>query len=145
MSIAWSDFDQFKGIEDKYLPVFGQGETMATQIVTAVCKLVYKWFNDGDVYDNTHYLEGWANDLSDYANWLNENIDNRIVRDILFAGAYAKTDDKYEEHLYSLCEMVMNEGFLQEYAGKAAVGSIYDCSGEYSYRDYSYNSEEEDW
>ena len=117
---------------------------MASQIVTAVNKLVYKWYNDGDVYDNTHYLEGWANDLSDYANWLSENIDNRIVRDILFAGAYAKTGDDYEEHLFSLCEIVMDEAFLEEYAGKAKAGSIYDCSGEYSYRDYSFYGDGDD-
>ena len=42
---------------------------MASQLVTAVNKLVYKWYNDGDVYDNIHSLDNWANDLSSYANW----------------------------------------------------------------------------
>ena len=73
MSVDWSYFDKFDGIIDKYLPTKGEGETKATQIVTAINKLIYKWYNDGDVFDNTYHLEGWANDLSDYANWLYEN------------------------------------------------------------------------
>lgn len=39
-----------------YLPDRGEGKTKATQIVTAVNKLIYKWFNDGDVYDNTYHM-----------------------------------------------------------------------------------------
>ena len=69
-SVDWDYFDKFEPIINKYMPDRGEGETMASQIVTAVNKLVYKWYNDGDVYDNTYILEGWANDLSDYANWL---------------------------------------------------------------------------
>ena len=72
MSIQWDDFDKFSEISDKFLPVSGEGNTVATQIVTAVSKIVYKWFNDGDVYDTAHYLTGWYNDLSSYANWLYE-------------------------------------------------------------------------
>lgn len=67
-SVSWSYFRRFDEIIDKYLPASGEGENMASQIVTAVNKLIYKWYNDGDVYDNTGYLEGWANDISDYAN-----------------------------------------------------------------------------
>ena len=70
MAVDWGYYDKFDGINDKYLPVYSEGETKATQIVTAVNKLVYKYYNDGDVFDNTRYLSGWANDLSDYANWL---------------------------------------------------------------------------
>ena len=70
MAVDWGYYDKFDGLMDKYLPMHGEGETKATQIVTAVNKLVYKWYNDGDVFDNTLHLEGWANDLSDYANWL---------------------------------------------------------------------------
>ena len=54
----WSYFDKFETINDRYLPSQGEGETKATQVVTAVTKLVYKWYNDGDVYDNTYALEG---------------------------------------------------------------------------------------
>ena len=59
---------------EKYLPPRGDGDNQATQAVTALCKLTYKWFNDGDVYDNHYYLQGWANDISGSANWLYNNI-----------------------------------------------------------------------
>ena len=41
---------------DKYLPDEGEGKTMATQAVTAMCKIVYRWYNDGDVFDNTYFI-----------------------------------------------------------------------------------------
>ena len=40
MSVKWSYFNKFEALEDKYLPIKGEGETKATQIVTSVCKLV---------------------------------------------------------------------------------------------------------
>lgn len=69
-SVDWSYFNKFDRANDEYLPSTGEGDTMATQVCTAVTKLVYKWYNDGDVFDNSYGLEGWANDLSSYANWL---------------------------------------------------------------------------
>ena len=75
MSVDWGYFDKFEWADEKYLPCRGEGETKATQIVTAINKLVYKWYNDGDVFDNTHYLVGWWNNLSSYANWLEHHTD----------------------------------------------------------------------
>ena len=68
--VDWEYFDKYGDMLDKYMPDRGQGDTMASQIVTAVHKLIFKWYNDGDVFDNTHYMEGWMNNLSSYANWL---------------------------------------------------------------------------
>ena len=74
--VDWDYYDRFNELNDKYLPSQGEGETEATQAITAINKLVYKWYNDGDVYDNVNSgLSGWANDLSSYANWLHKNID----------------------------------------------------------------------
>ena len=53
---SWSAFDEFDGICDQYLPSRGEGDTMAEQIVTAINKLIYRWFNDGDVYDNSYTI-----------------------------------------------------------------------------------------
>ena len=70
MAVDWSYFNQYEELINVYMPIQGEGDTMATQAVTAVNKLIYKWYNDGDVYDNTYQMNGWANDLSSYANWL---------------------------------------------------------------------------
>lgn len=34
--VNWNYFDKFKGVKERYLPDRGEGETKATQIVTAV-------------------------------------------------------------------------------------------------------------
>lgn len=42
MRVDWDYFNKFNNISKKYLPDIGQGETKATQIVTAVSRLVYR-------------------------------------------------------------------------------------------------------
>ena len=96
MAVVWSYYDKFDPLFDKYLPERGEGETKATQIVTAVCKLVYKWYNDGDVFDNSYVLEGWANDLSDYANWLWEHTE---ANEILEKVSICYNNSEYEDLL----------------------------------------------
>ena len=137
MARDWGEFDQFKNI-DAYLPVRGEGETMATQIATAVCKLIYKWYNDGDVYDNTAYLEGWANDLSSYANWLAEYVPE--TRSLLKTVFEARDGGEYEEILFALCEITDKEEFLTEMNKAEKRGSVYKCDGPFRFVEY----EEED-
>ena len=141
MSVDWSYYDKFDGINEKYLPIKGEGETRATQIVTAVNKLVYKWYNDGDVFDNTFAMEGWANDLSDYANWLYENTKNawKILNKI--SACYS--DGEYEELLKELADEMLNEEFLAEQNKEEKVGTIYDCDGKFEYKEQSDEDEEE--
>lgn len=138
MSVSWNYFNKFDPIEDEYLPASGQGNTMATQIVTAVCKLVYKWYNDGDVFDNTRYLSGWANDLSSYANWLWKNTD---ASDILTDVFSARNDGEYEDILKEVADMLMNEEYLKDFKDKDVVGSIYDCDGPFKFEEYSEDDE----
>ena len=66
--------DKFNALIEEYMPWRGEGDTKASQVATAVNKLIYKWWNDGDVFDNVHSgMDGWVNDLSSYANWLEKN------------------------------------------------------------------------
>ena len=71
--ITWERFFQIE------LNIYQKVEKSLAQAVTAVSKLVYKWFNDGDVYDNRFALPGWANDLSSYANWIEKYIPNTFT------------------------------------------------------------------
>lgn len=129
----WGDFDKFTA-DAKYLPMRGEGETKATQISTALNKLVYKWFNDGDVYDNTYNLEGWWNDISDFANWLYENTTD-TAKEILDRIKYIETEDAYEHLLYDLCTELSNEKYLAEQDKHPKVGSVYSCCGHFEYVD----------
>ena len=131
--VNWGFFDKFQNIIDKYMPSNGEGETKASQVVTAVNKLIYKWYNDGDVFDNTHHLKGWWNDLSSYANWLYKNVFES--KHILTTIEEAETDAHYEYILKELAEKFLNEEFLQPLSEQEKVGTIYDCKGKFKYID----------
>ncbi len=142
MAVDWGYYDKFDALTDKYLPSYGEGETKATQIVTAVSKLIYKYYNDGDVFDNTHHLEGWANDLSSYANWLYEHTKNawKILNKI----SVCYTNEIYEDLLKELADELLNEEYLAEQSKEEKVGTIYDCDGKFKYEEPEYE-DEEDW
>ena len=131
MATDWGYFDKFETLIDKYMPMRGEGETMASQIVTAVNKLIYKWYNDGDVFDNTHHLEGWANDLSDYANWLYEN--TKDAWKILNKIADCINEGEYEDLLQELADKLLNEEYLAEQSKLEKVGTIYNCDGKFKF------------
>lgn len=145
--VEWSYFDKFKEIDDKYLPDFGEGDNMATQIVTATAKLVYRWYNDGDVYDNTGALNGWCNDLSSYANWLADHA--KGCKAILDRVYEATCDGDYEDILKDLVDLTNTEEFLKDYVTEAKEGSIYECEGDYKFVDYDdeddFYDDEEDY
>ena len=138
----WDDFDKFEDVINKYMPSSGEGETLASQTVTAVNKLVYKFFNDGDVFDNTYVLEGWWNDLSSYANWLAIHVN--FTKPILDRIKYCRCCDDYAELLYDLCTVCLDEVRLRFFDAVEKAGSIYDCGGEYKFIDRSYEEEYED-
>lgn len=144
MSVDWAYFDKFSDLTDKYLPPKGEGNTMATQIVTAVCKLVYKWYNDGDVFDNTYELSGWCNDLSSYANWLDIYTEDAgeilsLIKTIKF-----DCDAQYEELLKKLADKLLNAEYLAEQDKMECVGSVYSCDGQFRFDDEQ-EEDEEDW
>ena len=93
------------------------------------------------MYDTTHYLTGWCNDLSSYANWLYEyapytqKILNRI-RDIT-------TEEEYTKLLYDLCELTLDKEYLSEFENEERVGTIYNCDGPFEYEE-NYDNDDDD-
>lgn len=144
-NVDWDYYDRFKTIVDKYMPGRGEGETIASQMVTAINKLIYKWYNDGDVFDNTYGLEGWANDLSSYANWLYYHID--ATKDILSWIKEIATESEYEDLLKELADKCLNDSFIEEngYDKQPKEGSIYNEDGPFEYRYYDEDEEDDDW
>jgi hypothetical protein len=139
-TVEWSYFDKFEEITDKYLPREGEGETKATQLVTAITKLVYKWYNDGDVYDNRYSMDGWCNDLSSYANWIYNNY--LASQPILDRICDIYSESQYEHILKDLADEFFNIDFLNEENKKKAYGSIYTEKGCFEFCDYD---EEDEW
>lgn len=135
-------FDKYNKVIDQHMPRTGEGDTKASQVCTAVNKLIYKWFNDGDVYDNNYYLQGWANDISSYANWLAKYVTG--AKDILEKIYDARNDDAYEAILLALAEHCLSEGYLDEVKQEKTIGTIYDCDGPFSFSNLE-EEEEEEW
>lgn len=142
--VDWNYYNKFEDIMKKYLSDSGEGETLASQTVTAINKLIYKWYNDGDVYDNTYNIEGWVNDLSSYANWLYKNI--KGAKDILNKISYILIDDEYEMLLKELADNYLNKDFLDLLNDKSKTGSIYECDGPFEFLEEQYeDDEDEEW
>lgn len=140
--VDWGYYDRFKEINDKYLPVEGEGETLAEQIVTAVNKLVYKWYNDGDVYDNVNSgMYSYGNDLSSYANWLDKYCKpaSRVLDSIFDCNG---NSDTYEDILKVLANWCLNEKYLESME-TPKQGSIYDCDGKFEFEENWYDDDEE--
>lgn len=129
-------------INDKYLLSRGEGDNMATQIITAINKLIYKWYNDGDVFDNTYYLNGWWNDISSYANWLAKYVDGAF--EILNRIKIITSESEYEFLLKDLYDKFFDEKLLANYEQREKVGSVYKCKGEFVYEEYN-DEEDDEW
>ena len=142
MGRDWEEFYKFADVIDTYMPAIGEGDSKASQICTAVNKLVYKWYNDGDVFDNTKHLDGWMNDLSSYANWLYKNTDVE-TKEILLGVYECYDDDDYEELLYALCEHLIDVEKLMAVEEIPVVGSIYKADGMFKFIERE--DEEDDW
>lgn len=150
-SVSWDYFSkpEFKKILNEYLPDYGEGHTMANQIATAVNRLVYRWYNDGDVYDNHWYgmnYYDFTNDLSDVGNWLSKNV--KDVRGTLLAVHGCDSESDYEDILKNIADTLLNDSVMSRYSDRAAVGSIYNCNGPFSveedYEDRDYEDENYD-
>ena len=139
--VDWDYYDRFESLIGQYMPLRGEGETMASQAVTAINKLVYKWYNDGDVFDNTSVLQGWCNDLSTYANWLWKYMPGMkilsAIRDIT-------TDEEYELLLQQAANSILSESFLSQWADRPKKDSIYDCKGPFKFVEHWVDDEEEE-
>lgn len=134
------NWDKFYAVNEKWLPSYGEGDNMATQIATAVNKLIFKWLNDGDVFDNTYFLAGWANDLSSYANWLYHYAGAVClleIRDI-------DSEEGYTQLLAKLAETYLVPSILTTYEGKPAIGSVYSCEGPFEYREKEEDEDEDE-
>ena len=111
-------------LTNKYLPEDGQGESKASQLVTAANKIIYGWYNNGDT------ISGNGNDLTSYANWIDKYIKEPEIRKIL-KDDYIDYNDTYylSEIILPLIKFVFREDFLEGLAVQEAEGDIYECNG----------------
>lgn len=135
-SLSWDDFStpESDRISDKYLPESGQGDTMMSQAVTAASKIIYRWFNDGDIFATANEWcasNAFGNDLSSYANWLDQHIPETSKNLARIEDVYS--DNDYTQLLYDLMKAVFTDEMAKKYAGKEKTGDIYSCKGDYKF------------
>lgn len=137
-----TDVDNAINILEDYLPNQGEGNTLASQIATAVNRLMYKWYNDGDVYDNTswYWVDGF-NNVSSYANWLYKYVpETRKILDRVFRISDTK---EYEDILDDLLLAVSDAEDLENWHKQRKKGTIYDCDGPYHFEELDIDEEDE--
>lgn len=142
-SMSWTD--KYDDVIDTYMPDMGEGDTRASQTATAMNKLMYKWYNDGDVFDN-HWKDGLFlggfNDLSSYANWLYKYGPKRLR--FMMQGVHScESDSDYEELLEMMAAECLDESYLEYMSQEDRVGSIYNCNGPFEFEE-SYDDDEDD-
>lgn len=145
-AVNWDYFDRYSLVIDKYMPMQGEGESKASQVATAVNKLIYKWYNDGDVYDNVNSaLSGWVNDLSSYANWLYKYYSERCG-DILMGIADCYIEMDYTHLLKDLADAMLSDlDWLNSQSKMPKEGTIYECEGPFEFSDSVDEEDEEEW
>ena len=128
-----SRFEKFNKVLDIYMPDQGEGESLASQIATAVAKIVYRWFNDGDTVSSKWMVQSGTDEggMSQFANWLYINIaDSRpMFRNWLDKfDNESVTDAEYENFLYDMCKNLLDPDFLDGYSTEPKYDSIYNAS-----------------
>lgn len=130
MALNSSDIDKYYEVLTQYLPDTGEGNTMATQLVTAVDRIVYRWFNDGDTI--------WTDECQSFADWLCENIGgiDVVIDDMnqyMFAGfPYIKDwtfRGIYENCLKKILDIATDRDLLNDLDSRSKEGSIFDSQG----------------
>ena len=130
-SVEWGYFDQFDPVLDNFLPPNGEGTNLAQQFTVATNKLIYGWYNNKDVYDNTHNITGGDDNLSSYANWLASRDDT--CKQILNKIKDVKLYGQYEDILKVLADYVWTQKDFEELLNTPKTGSVYNATGDYKW------------
>lgn len=141
-------YPAFESLTDQYMPVSGAGDTMLSGLLVASNKLIYRWYNDGDVFDNSENgLEGFANDISGSANWVYRYGTSKM-KAILDTVHKCYSDDEYEyliERFKKALEDFANQkDLVEQYLSEPLKGDPYDENGPFSYSPYQ-EEEDEDY
>jgi hypothetical protein len=99
---------------EKYVPAMGATETKVGEVVRALSRVAYRWFNDGD-----YFHEGYgAETCGKAATFLIQNTTLEIAK--LFSDEFY--DDSYKEWLEILCVQVLD--YLDDYLDENPEGGV---------------------
>lgn len=109
-------------LHERLVPVCGKAETLGGEMLRAIERMIYRYFNDGDVVTQGYGIETCMSSylfLSDKLcelglvkldykfHWEDEEIDPKQAAWNELAFNYSD-DDKYQDALYRLLELIVN-------------------------------------
>ena len=126
---------------EELVPLFGKAETKAGEIIRAVSRIGYRFFNDGDMVNHGYGKEtcnAAARFLIGNCNYKVENVIFQMWNEIFIS------DEEYADLLEGLCEEVIL--FVDENPGlrEAPTEDMFDWFNEDEDRDDSYDDEEDE-
>lgn len=96
--------DKLDALFDILVPRSGQAETLAGELVRAVMKISYRWYNDGDYFYTGYGLETCGSSAAFIADMTNDDMYNMIMD----ATDNIGDDNRYESFLALLEEDVLD-------------------------------------
>lgn len=125
---------------DELVPVSGKADSLAGELVRAVCRLGYRWWNDGDMVDVGYGKET----CNAAARFLGHNGDKRIAMYVQKLVEYNYDDKLYEDTLGYLTTAVVD--YVEENPSLRSQETV----DMFSYYDpefdvEKYEDDEEDW
>ena len=99
----------FESLFDKLVPSEGMCETLAGELIRAVNKIEYRWFNDGDKFNEGYGIETCGQPAYLLMNFETEDVDEAPFWDLMYEMAESSTnDDVYEKNIERLKELVVD-------------------------------------
>lgn len=122
---------------DQYVPVSGKAGTMGGELVRAVNRLLYRYYNDGDLVG-----EDYGNETCNApARFIDDMVDQDTVIPFIIEHLWATTDPEYEEWLCSLGDHMV--AYLEVHCGLFTEPCTFDMWDWRKPEDFDYDDEED--
>jgi hypothetical protein len=135
--------DRNEPLYDELVPVSGDAETLEGEMLRAINKIIYRYYNDGDKYYEGYGTEtaGPAHSFLVNANHPLKATMNRLFKEFI-------SDDEYEKMVKDILDVILDHiEYQQGDYTKNTLGGMFDYEPEYEddeedYDDY-YDDEED--
>ena len=134
--------DRNEPLYDELVPVSGDAETLEGEMLRAINKIIYRYYNDGDKYYEGYGTEtaGPAHSFLINANHPLKAMMNKLFREFV-------SDSEYKKMLNDILKAILDhiESKQGEYT-KNTLGGIFDYEPEFEddEEDYEYDYDDED-
>lgn len=146
LEVYEGDITNFDEATEAYMPSTGEGNSLLTQLLVAANKIIYKWYNDGDVIDSSNGL-GWVNDISGSANWI-DNYAPTVISNPLRRVFDCYSNRDYQEYVIDPFEVSLDKYFAseewKELLDEPKRGNVYDEDGIYQFNYDDFPEDDDD-